>query len=80
MKTELIRIGNSRGVRIPRLQVKQVGLGHPAELRPDRLATSAKRQPRQDWKQAFLAAGSAGDDALLETSGHNEFDCKEWKW
>ena len=83
MRTELIRIGNSRGVRIPKPLIEQVGLGYRVELliEKDRLVICAERRPRQDWKESFRAAGSAGEDELLlETTEPNEFDRKEWKW
>ncbi len=33
MNTELVRIGNSRGVRIPKPFIEQCGLGETVELR-----------------------------------------------
>lgn len=83
MRTELIRIGNSRGIRIPKPLIEEVGLGNRVELRveSDRLVISAERRPREDWGNAFLAAGSsAHDELLVETAEPNEFDRKEWKW
>lgn len=83
MKTELIRIGNSRGVRIPKPVIEQCGLGHRVELRVenDRLVISPERRPRRGWEEAFRAAGPpTHDELLLETTGPNEFDRKEWRW
>ena len=83
MKIELVRIGNSRGVRIPKPLIEQCGLSKTVELRVenDSLVISPERRPRQDWEEAFRAAGSAlNDERLLETAASNEFDRKEWKW
>lgn len=83
MRTELIRIGNSRGVRIPKPLIEQCGLDGTVELRVenDRLVISRERRPRQGWIEAFRAAGSSsGDELLFETMASNEFDRKEWKW
>ena len=83
MKTELVRIGNSRGIRIPKPLIEQCGLGNNVELRVenDSLVISPERRPRQGWEEAFRAAGSAmNDERLLETVPPNEFDRKEWKW
>ena len=83
MKTQLVRIGNSRGVRIPKPLIEQCGLGNNVELRVenDCLVISPQRQPRQGWEEAFREAGSAiNDERLLETAEPNEFDRKEWKW
>jgi len=83
MKTELVRIGNSRGIRIPKPLIEQCRLGNNVELRVenDSLVISPERRPRQDWEEAFRAAGSAiNDEHMLETAAPNEFDRKGWKW
>jgi antitoxin MazE len=83
MKTELIRIGNSRGIRIPKPLIEQCGLGDEVDLRieNERLIISPERQPRQGWTEAFRAAGSPADDEfLLESAATNEFDREEWRW
>jgi len=83
MKTELIRIGNSRGIRIPKPLIEQCGLGETVELRieKDRIVISPARRPRQAWEEAFRAAGPAtNDEIVLETMDPNEFDFTEWKW
>ncbi|HEX4489260.1 MAG TPA: AbrB/MazE/SpoVT family DNA-binding domain-containing protein [Terriglobales bacterium] len=80
MKAELIKIGNSRGVRIPKALIEQCGLGTEVELRveKDRLVISPQRRPREDWAAKFKAA--AQHDELLMPVGPNEFDLEEWQW
>ena len=83
MKTELIQIGNSRGIRIPKPLIEQCGLGEAVDLRVenDYLVISAGRRPRNHWKEGFQAAGSAIHDGLLLTDASpSEFDSKEWRW
>jgi len=83
MRTQLVRIGNSRGVRIPKPLIEQCGLRDTVELRVenDCLVISPKRRPRQGWGEAFRAAGPAiHNELLLETAESNEFDRKEWQW
>jgi antitoxin MazE len=83
MKTELVRIGNSRGIRIPKPLIEQCGFGDEVELRVEnqRLIISPKRQPREGWDEKFRAAGAAAEDEqLLESIGANEFDRSEWRW
>lgn len=83
IKTELVRIGNSRGIRIPKPIIEQCGLGNTVQLRieNDCLVIVPERNPRHGWKEAFQAAGAAtGDELLLEDSRPSEFDRKEWKW
>lgn len=83
MKAELVRIGNSRGIRIPKPVIEQCRLGKTVDLRVENecLVISSERQPRAGWNEAFKAAGSGKDDELLlENTGHNAFDSKEWRW
>jgi len=83
MKTELIRIGNSRGIRIPKPIIEQCGLRDTVELRVigDGLVVSSPRAPRLGWEQAFQKAGAPeNDELLLESGAANAFDRKEWKW
>jgi len=83
MRIELVRIGNSRGIRIPKPIIKQCGFGDTVELRVenDRLVIAPDRSPRQGWKEAFQAAGSAAnDELLLDTMSPNEFDHEDWRW
>jgi len=83
MRTELVRIGNSRGVRIPKPLIEQCGLRDRVELRVEnnRLVISPERQPRQGWDEALRAAGPAIDDeVMLDGTGSNRFDREEWKW
>jgi antitoxin MazE len=83
MKTELVRVGNSRGIRIPKPIIEQCRLGNTVELRieDDRLIISSERRPWHDWADAFRAAGAAEQDQLLLASvPANKFVREEWKW
>jgi antitoxin MazE len=82
MKTDLIRIGNSRGVRIPKPLIEQIGLGDLVDLRVenDHIVIAKERRAREGWEQAFRAAGPAENDNLLLNVATSEFDRKEWKW
>jgi antitoxin MazE len=83
VKVDLIRIGNSRGIRIPKPVIEQCGFGDTADLRieEDRLIIAPDRKPRQDWEKAFRSAGSAAEDELLlDALPPNMFDREEWRW
>ncbi len=83
MKVELVRIGNSRGIRIPKPIIEQCGFGDTVDLRieNDRLIISPNRPARQGWEEAFRAAGPAENDELeLGTLPPNEFDREGWQW
>jgi len=83
MKADLIRIGNSRGIRIPKPIIEGCRLGDTVELivEGDCLVISSTRAPRADWEERFRRAGSATNERnLLATMPSNQFDREEWKW
>jgi len=83
MRTELVRIGNSRGIRIPKPLIEQCGFDDVVDLRVenDCLVISPGRRPRQGWREAFrTAVPQIHDELLLGTAELNDFDRKEWQW
>jgi antitoxin MazE len=83
MKAEITRIGNSRGIRIPKPLIEQCALGDTVELsvEENRLVISGKRRPRHGWDEAFRAAhAKANDELLLESVPPSKFDQDEWRW
>jgi antitoxin MazE len=82
MKAELVRIGNSRGIRIPKPLIEECGLGETVELRVvgQRIVVSPVLAPRAGWEEAFRKAGPSADDELLLDLAENEFDRREWQW
>lgn len=83
MRTELVRIGNSYGIRIPVSFIRQCRLRNEVELRVenDCIVISKGRGPRDGWAKGFRAAGSSGkDELLLDEIESNQFDRTEWQW
>lgn len=82
MKTRLVRIGNSRGVRIPKPLLDQVGLEDEVELRvaEDGIVIRAAGSPRTGWAEAAKLAHEREEDGLLDGATPTRFDETEWKW
>jgi antitoxin MazE len=82
MKTRIVRIGNSRGIRIPKPFLEQARLREDVELAvvDNRLVISSPDLPRAGWDAAFRAMAAAGDDQLLDTPAPTAFDRSEWEW
>jgi antitoxin MazE len=83
MKLQLVRIGNSRGIRIPKPVLEQCRLRDAVELQveEDRLVILPGRRLREGWEEAFRAAGPPYDDELLIGGlPASDFDQAEWKW
>jgi antitoxin MazE len=85
MTVDLVRIGNSRGIRIPKSMIKQCGFGDTVELRVEnqQLIIAPGHAPRRGWKQVFESAPACSqveDKLLLRDLRENEFDREEWQW
>lgn len=85
MKTKLIRIGNSRGVRIPKPLIEQSGLSEVIELtvKDNEIVLRSADGPRKDWDQSFQKMAEQGDDRLLDedfADASGEWDESEWTW
>jgi antitoxin MazE len=68
MKTGLVRIGNSKGLRIPKSLISQSGLQDEVEitLKGNSLIIRPASNPREGWAEAFEQMARRGDDALLD--------------
>jgi antitoxin MazE len=80
-KTRIVRIGNSRGIRIPKTLL-EADLPEEVELhaQPGRLVVQAARHPRTRWAAAAKRMRARGDDRLLDESTSTKFDREEWDW
>lgn len=81
VKSHLVRIGNSRGVRIPKILLEQLNLTDEVELgiEADRLVIRSSRRARQGWEERFRAMHERGDDRLEEFPA-SAWDDQEWEW
>lgn len=84
VKTRIIKIGNSQGIRIPKVLLQQVGLHHEVEVEAQlgQLVIRPVTVARQGWEQAFQAMAAQGDDHLLdpEPLALTEWEKSEWEW
>jgi antitoxin MazE len=71
MRARVVRIGNSRGVRIPKPLIEQVGLQDEVEIAVEgnSLIIRAAARPRAGWATAFRSMAERGDDRLLDVAG-----------
>ena len=82
LRARLVRIGNSRGVRIPKSLIDECHLGDTVELSvvDGALVIRAATVPRRDWDAEFARMAEAGDDRLVDPDTETEFDATEWEW
>lgn len=82
MRAQIIRIGNSQGIRIPKTMLEQVGFKEDVELevKKDQIIIKAAKKVRQGWEKAFQEMAKRGDDKLLDAVTNNNWDEEEWQW
>jgi antitoxin MazE len=83
MKVNLISIGNSKGIRIPRSVIKACGFSDQVDMRVSdgTVVLAPARDAREHWDAAFERMAAAGDDALLVPEQlEHEWDEEEWEW
>ncbi len=82
MKTKLVRIGNSRGVRLPKPLIEQAALPDHVELsvRKGTIIISAANGPREGWEDAAKQLHDRNEDRLTDAPTSTRFDDEEWQW
>jgi antitoxin MazE len=84
MKTRIVAIGNSQGIRIPKPLLEQTGLSGEVEISAEvgALVIRCAKRPRAGWAAAFQENARRGDDALLDEAAPSlsAWDTSEWEW
>lgn len=84
MKARIIKIGNSKGIRIPKVLLDQTGLIDDVELEVEqnRIVIRSLSDPRRGWEDSFKLMARNGDDGPLDSSDHldHPWDNEEWQW
>jgi len=82
MKTLIIRIGRSQGIRIPKALLEQSGLSGAVEISAlgGALIIRPAATPRAGWDAAFKKMAERGDDALLDGNAPSLSRWDEGEW
>lgn len=84
MRTKIVRIGNSKGIRIPKPLLEEVGLDGEVDVRVagNTLVLTPVGRPREGWSSAFKAMAESSEDELLDRVAEpaSSWDAEEWRW
>jgi antitoxin MazE len=83
MQLSLSKIGNSKGLRIPKVVLQQTGITDIVNLvvEDNKLIISPVKETRKGWEEAFIKMHEQEDDFLLEDDAiANLWDDEEWKY
>ena len=84
MRTNIIRIGNSQGIRIPKILLEQSHLGTEVDLEveDEKIVIRSASHARQGWEEKFKLMAESGDDKMIDgdLNVETEWDKDEWQW
>ncbi|MEN6468175.1 MAG: AbrB/MazE/SpoVT family DNA-binding domain-containing protein [Smithella sp.] len=84
MRANIIRIGNSQGIRLPKVILEQSRLGKEVDLEveDEKIIIRRASYPREDWENQFRLMAENGDDQVLDTvqPDASRWDEDEWVW
>lgn len=85
MKTKVVKIGNSRGIRIPKSLIHESGLKNEVELEVSdgQIIIKPISTNRESWDTAFKKMAKKQDDILLDNESiisQSSWDQEEWEW
>jgi antitoxin MazE len=82
IKTRIVKIGNSQGLRIPKTLLEQSGINSEVEIevQGNHLIIRPVEQVRKGWEKAFIEMAENRDNILLDDINTTEWDKDEWQW
>lgn len=82
MKARIVRVGNSRGVRLPKPLLEESGISDEVQIHaePGRIVIESAMRPRAGWSDAARRMAELEEDTLLDPPTPTEFDAEEWTW
>ncbi|MHB0963193.1 MAG: AbrB/MazE/SpoVT family DNA-binding domain-containing protein [Gemmatimonadaceae bacterium] len=81
MKARLVRIGNSRGLRLAKPLIEQLGFEDEVDVSAEdgALVIRPSRLVRVGWAEAAAKLAAAGE-AAFDDAPATRFDTEEWEW
>ena len=82
MKAQIIQIGNSQGIRIPKMMLEETGISGEVELQvqADGILIRNISKPRSTWNAIFKSLEDTDEDSPLDVNAGTTFEKKEWHW
>jgi antitoxin MazE len=80
MDVSVIKIGNSKGIRLNKTLLDKYNIGDKVELvlEKNHILIKPVSQPRKDWDKAFDKMHQNGDDLLLVNDVFEDENPEEW--
>ena len=81
MDVSVVKIGNSKGIRLSKTLIEKYNIKDTVELVMEKgyITIKPKAEPRKDWEKAFKKMHETGDDQLLMPDVFDNETFDEWK-
>lgn len=83
MRADIIKIGNSMGLRIPKAILQQCGITNAVELNVEdhKITIAPYKNKREGWEEQFkLMRDNSEDELLIDDNLAHSWDEEEWQW
>lgn len=82
LRSRLVRIGNSQGVRIPKPLLKQLHMENEVtlEIQDGALIVRPATHPRAGWEAAAARLAACGEDVLIDPETPTDWEEEGWQW
>jgi antitoxin MazE len=81
MEVSVIKIGNSKGIRLSKTLLDKYNIQDTVEviLEKGQIVIKPLSRPRKGWEKAFKRMSENGDDRLLINDVFDDENLEEWK-
>jgi antitoxin MazE len=81
MEVSVIKIGNSKGIRLSKTLLDKYNIQDTVEviLEKGQIVIKPLSRPRKGWEKAFKKMAENGDDRLLINDVFEDENLEEWK-
>ncbi|MBK6282780.1 MAG: AbrB/MazE/SpoVT family DNA-binding domain-containing protein [Draconibacterium sp.] len=81
MEVSVIKIGNSKGIRLSKTLLDKYNIQDTVEviLEKGQIVIKPLSRPRKGWEKAFKKMAENGDDSLLINDVFDDENLEEWK-
>jgi antitoxin MazE len=82
VKAKIVRIGNSRGIRLPKPLISEAGFTDEVDLHVHEgtIVIRPIVAVRSGWAESAKTLHDRGEDSTLEGAPLTRFDKTEWRW
>jgi antitoxin MazE len=81
MDISIVKIGNSKGIRLSKTLLEKYNIRDKVELILEKgyIILKPKTEPRKDWDKAFRSMHEKGEDKLLMNDVFDDENFEDWK-